>query len=76
MLLAMVPSRDDTRFLIEHAARRFAEIAEDMPNYALKRDASRGHTKNLDEYDAYLRSIIHSVGAKRVCFPWELEAEV
>jgi len=60
----------------EHAARRFAEIAEDTQNYALKRDALRGHTKNVDEDDAYLRGIIHSVGAKRVCFPWELEAEV
>lgn len=76
MLLTMVPFRDDTRFLIEHAARRFSEISEDMQNYALKRDALRGHTKNVDEDDAYLRGIIHSVGAKRVCFPWDLEAEV
>jgi len=76
MLVAMVPSRDATHFLIEHAARRFAEISEDMQNYALKRDALRGHTKNLDEDDAYLRGIIHSVGAKKVCLPWGLDPQV
>jgi len=52
MLLAVIPSQEVARFLIDHAARRFAEISEDMQNYALKRDALRGHTKNLDEDDA------------------------
>lgn len=60
----------------ECAARRFAEISDDMQNYALKRDALRGHTKNVDEDDAYLRGIIHGVRAKRVCFPWEPEVKV
>jgi len=76
MLVQAIGPGDEIRFLLEHAARRFAEISEDMQNYALKRDALRGHTRNLDEEDAYIRGIVHSIGAKRVCFPWEPDAEI
>jgi GTP-binding protein EngB required for normal cell division len=76
LLVGAVSSEQAARFLIDHAARRFAEISEDMQNYALKRDALRGNTRNPDEEDAYLRGIVHSVGEKNVCFPWELDAEV
>jgi hypothetical protein len=31
---------------------------------------------NQDEKDAYLRALIHTAGAKRVCFPWEMDKEV
>jgi hypothetical protein len=76
LLISIVPSKEKVRFLLEHAARLFAQISEDMQNYALKRDALRRDIQNLDEEDAYLRGLIHSVGAKKVCFPWEMDAEV
>lgn len=76
MLVGAVSAEQAAGFLIEHAARRFAEISEDMQNYALKRDALRASAQNLDEEDAYLRGIIHSVGERMVCFPWELDAEI
>jgi hypothetical protein len=47
-----------------------------MQNYASKRDASGVYSRNLDEEDAYLRGIIHGVGAREVCVPWEVDAEV
>ena len=76
MLIANVPSEEVIRFLLDHAARRFQEISEDMRNYALKRDALRYHMLNQDEKDAYLRALIHTAGAKRVSFPWEMDIEV
>ncbi len=76
MLISSVPSEEVVRFLLDHAARRFLEISEDMRNYALKRDALRRHMHNQDEKDAYLRALIHTAGAKRVCFPWEMDKEV
>lgn len=75
LLIDIIPSKEVVRFLIEHSARMFAQISEDMQNYALKRDALRSHTRNLDEEDAYLRGLVHSVRAKKVCFPWELDTE-
>ncbi len=76
MLIANAPSEEVVRFLLDHAARRFLEISEDMRNYALKRDALRYNMLSRDEKDAYLRALIHTAGAKRVCFPWEMNAEV
>ncbi len=75
-LIGLIPSQEVRRSLLEHAARRFAEISVDMKNCALKRDALSGHVPSQDEADAYLRGLIHSVGARRVCFPWELDAEI
>ena len=75
MLLADMSDGGAARFLLDHAALRFLEISEDMRNYALKRDALRGNMLNQDEKDAYLRALILTVGAKRVCFPWELDGE-
>jgi predicted GTPase len=76
MLIANVASEEVGRFLLDNTARRFLEISEDMRNYALKRDALRYHMLNQDEKDAYLRALIHTAGAKRVCFPWEMDKEV
>jgi predicted GTPase len=76
MLIGDMPTKELVRFLLAHAARRFLEISEDMRNYALKRDALRYHMLNQDEKDAYLRALIHTAGAKRVCFPWEIDKEV
>lgn len=74
MLVKNLTSDETISFLLAEAGRHFSEIAEDMRNYALKRDARQGYALNQDEQDAWLRGLIHSVGARRVCFPWDVEA--
>jgi hypothetical protein len=75
LLISVLPSPEIVRFLLEQAARRFAEVSEDMQSYVMKRDARRGNLQ-LDEQDAYLRGLIHIAGAKEVCFPWDFDTEV
>jgi len=75
LLIAVLPSTGIVRFLLEQAARRFAEISEDMQSYVMKRHALRGNLQ-MDEQDAYLRGLIHSAGAREVCFPWDLDGEI
>jgi GTP-binding protein EngB required for normal cell division len=57
------------QFLRTEAARRFQVLAEDMQNYALKRDAIRNALTNTDESDAFLRAVIHLAGSKNLCMP-------
>jgi GTP-binding protein EngB required for normal cell division len=75
LLISGMSDQEVARFLVDHAALHFFEISEDMRNYALKRDALRGDMLNQDEKDAYLRALIFTVGAKRVCLPLELGKE-
>ncbi len=75
LLTAILPSKELVRFLLEHAAQRFSEISEDMQSFTLKRDALHGYAQNLDERDAYLRGLVFSAGARKVCFPAEFDAE-
>lgn len=65
LLLSSVRSTELAEFLLAAAARRFAEIAEDMQNYALKRDAREGYSLNQDEKDAWWRGLVHLVGDKK-----------
>jgi len=58
------------------AARRFGEWAEDMQNYAMKRDAIRRALLNKDEEDAYYRAIIHLAGARALCVPWQDDGQL
>ncbi len=68
---------DDVRkFLLSEAARHFEQAAEDMQNYAVKREALRRHLGNIDEEDAYLRALIHLSGAKDVSTPWPEDGEI
>jgi len=76
MLIGEISTGETVRFLLDHAARRFLEVAEDMRTYALKHDALRRDIQNQDDRDAYLRALIRTVGAKRVCFPWEMNKEI
>ncbi len=66
-------SHETISFLVAEASRRFSEIAEDMRSYVMKRDARRGHTQNRDEEDAWVRGLIHNVGARQVSSAWDLE---
>jgi len=57
--------------LLATAARRCGEWAEDMQNYAMKRDAIRRALLNRDEEDAYYRAVVHLAGANALCVPWQ-----
>ena len=63
-------------FVIAHAAQKFEEDAEDMRSYSLKNDALRRSLQNENEKDAYRRTIIRTVGERRVCSPWAEDAEI
>jgi len=76
MLSSSASSAPIRRFLLAQAARRFAEIAEDMQNYAIKRDAREGYTLNQDEKDAWWRGLVHSVGDKQVSVGWDEDIEL
>ena len=76
LLTAGVRSVDMIRQILQHASRRFEETAEDMQNYAMKHDGTRRWLQNQDEKDAYLRAVIHLVGEKAVCAPWQEDVEI
>jgi hypothetical protein len=76
LLAEAVASEDIARFLLAEAARHFEEVAEDMQNFAMKRDALRRTLHNRDEEDAYVRAVIHVVGEKRVCVPWDTDGYI
>lgn len=69
LLIATVSSGETVQFLLSEAAKRFDEIAQDLRNYASKRDALRRDLVSQDEGDAYLRALIHIAGAKEVVDP-------
>jgi hypothetical protein len=68
-LLAASPSPDLARFLLSEAARHFAQLAEDMRNYALKRGGIQAGLPTGDERNAHLRTLIHLAGHKALCVP-------
>ena len=47
-----------------------------MQNFAMKREALRRTLHNRAEEDAYLRAVIHLVGEKRVCVPWDTDGYI
>jgi len=75
-LVEAVGADDPARFLLAEAARHFEEVAEDMQNFAMKREAIRRTLHNRDEEDAYVRAVIHIVGESRVCVPWKQDGPV
>jgi hypothetical protein len=66
LLITTVSSKEIVQFLLFEKARRFHEIAQNLRNYASKRDALRRDLITQDEGDAYLRALIHIAGAKEV----------
>jgi len=76
MLIDATSTVESHVFLLSHAAQHFEEDAEDMRSYAMKHDAIRRALQNLNEEDAYRRAIIHIVGGRSVCMPWEEDGEI
>jgi len=68
-LIGTASSKKTTQFLLLEAARRFNEIAQDLRNYATKREALRRDLITRDEGDAYPRALIHIAGTKEVLDP-------
>jgi len=64
------------RQVLQHAAKRFEETAEDMQNYAMKHDGIRRWLQNQDEKDACLRAVMHIVGEKAACGLWQEDIEI
>jgi predicted GTPase len=73
LLVEAVGADGTAQFLLGEAARHFEEAAEDMQDFAMKREALRRTLHNRDEEDAYLRAVIHLIGEKRVCVPWDTD---
>jgi Family of unknown function (DUF6062) len=67
--LVTITRDEDRGFLLSTAARQFEKLAEQMQSYAAKRNATRRDLISLDEEDAYLRALIHLVGAKDYSAP-------
>jgi len=76
LLVAAAPSADLARFLVGAAARQFDQIAEDMRNYAIKRDAIRSGLLTDDEDEAYLRALVRLAGHKGLCGAWPSDASL
>jgi hypothetical protein len=72
LLAASLPA-DLARFLLGEAVRRFDHIAEDMRNYAIKRDALRAGLMTDEEEEAHLRALVHLAGHKGLCGFWSAE---
>ena len=72
-LIDALPAEADIGYFLADAARRFAEISEDLRSYALKKEALRRDILNKDEEDAYLRAVIYIAGEKSLCLPSEKE---
>jgi len=62
--LLTIMSDELGEFLLAAASRQFEKLSEQMQSYAVKRNAIRRDLINSDEEDAYLRALIHLVGAK------------
>lgn len=67
LLMETVSAPDCTQFLLSEAARHFDEIAQDMQNYAAKRNSLRRDLITRDEEDAYLRALTHIAGDRNCC---------
>jgi hypothetical protein len=67
--LLSITSYEVREFLLTAASRQFEKLSEQMQSYVVKRNALRSDLINNDEEDAYLRALIHFVGAKDYSSP-------
>ncbi len=76
MLMDNTSSAESRNFLLSHAVQHFEQDAEDMRSYAMKHDALRRALENVNEKDAYRRTIIRIVGDRSLCMPWAEDREI
>jgi GTP-binding protein EngB required for normal cell division len=69
-------NNESAQFVLRRASACFEEMAENMQSFSLKTGAIRRGLNNIDEDDAYLRTIVHLVGTRGNCMPPSKEAEI
>lgn len=69
MLLTRLSVPDDRQFVLEHAARFFAQVVENLAGFDAKYAAFHRDQLSADERDAYWRVMIHLAGSRKVCPP-------
>lgn len=74
--LVLAGNEEIARFLLTASAVRFEELAEDMESFGMKTEALRRQYHTDDERDAWLRALVHFVGSRAVCCPWNKDGEV
>ena len=63
-ILALQPSEEIARFLLNEQAEHFNDLADDMRSYTLKRDAIRRGLMNTNEENAWRRALVQLVGER------------
>jgi GTPase Era involved in 16S rRNA processing len=76
MLIDKVPTDELKDFLLSYEAKLFEQDAEDMRSFSLKNEALRRGLQNINEKDAYMRTMIRIVGERSVCVPWAQDGEI
>lgn len=69
MILALHPSEEVMRFLLNEQAEHFNDLAHDMRSYVLKREALRRGLVNSNEENAWRRALVQIVGERTAHIP-------
>jgi GTP-binding protein EngB required for normal cell division len=68
-VLALKPSQEIAKFLLNEQAEHFNDLADDMRSYTLKRDAIRRGLMNSNEENAWRRALVQLVGERTAHIP-------
>jgi len=68
-VLALKPSQETAKFLLNEQAEHFNDLADDMRSYTLKRDAIRRGLMNSNEENAWRRAMVQLVGERTAYIP-------
>lgn len=68
-VLALQPSEEIAKFLLNEQAEHFNDLADDMRSYTLKRDAIRRGLMNSNEENAWRRTLVQLVGERTAHIP-------
>lgn len=68
-VLALQPSEEIAKFLLNEQAEHFNDLADDMRSYTLKRDAISRGSMNSNEVNAWRRTLVQLVGERTAHIP-------
>lgn len=68
-VLALKPSEEIAKFLLNEQVEHFNDLADDMRSYTLKRDAIRRGLMNSNEENAWRRALVQLVGERTAHIP-------
>jgi len=66
--LLIISDMEMKKVLLNHAASRFRQWADDMQQYCLKHKTLQRHSCNQNEKFAYAAAVSHIAGIKHICF--------